>query len=148
MIGLFLSTTMAVAGTISLDRVEILSDDPGTWLHYELPLARHRPATAALLFIEQVQPVWQTPWRDVRVGTSLSVQTIQIERPLGSTPLQWSAGLQTALLCPRGIVAGIHGEWGRFHLSAGLSASSMASWQNRSWSQWTMLPTAGFGITR
>ena len=102
------SLALAAPQGPGLERVEILSEDPGTWLHYELPLAHHRPSTAALRLLEQVQPVWRTPWPDVLVGTSLAVQTVQLERPLGESPLRWSAGLQTALLCPRGVVGALH----------------------------------------
>ena len=137
----------AIAG-VQLQRVEILSEDPGTWLHYELPMAASRPSTAAVRLIEQIQPVWQSPWTDIYIGTSLTVQTLQIERPLGDESLRWSAGIQTALLCPKGVVGALHWQRKRLHLSAGLSLSSMASWQHRSWNQWTLLPTAGIGISR
>jgi hypothetical protein len=133
---------------VGLERVEILSEDPGSWLHHELPLAHHRPSTAALRFIEQVQPVWRTPWKGTLIGTSLTVQTIQFEKSMGENGLSWSAGVQTKLLCPRGIVAAIHWERNRLHLIAGLSASSMASWQNMHWGTWSVLPTAGIGLSR
>jgi hypothetical protein len=153
MIGLMIGVSLAAAvppeWTPGLDRVEILSEDPGTWLHHELPLAHHRPATASLRLIEQVQPVWRTPWEGVTVGTSLAIQTVQLERPLGTRHrLSWSAGVQTKLLCPRGLVGGLHWELGRLHLVGGVSLSSMATWQNPHWSQWSLLPTAGIGISR
>jgi hypothetical protein len=149
MIGLLLSLSMAMADPgWRLERVEILSEDPGSWLHYELPMARYRPSTAALRFVEQVQPVWQTPWEGIVLGTSLSIQTLQIEQALGETGLSWSAGVQTKLLCPRGLVGALHWERNRLHLAAGISASSMASWQNPSWSVWQVLPTAGIGLMR
>ena len=135
-------------GDVKLTRVELLSEDPGTWLHYELPMANTRPGTAFLRLLEQVQPVWESPWENVVFGTSLTVQTIQFERPLGALPVQWSAGVQTALLCPKGVVGAVHWQWRRLHLSAGVSVDSNASWQHRDWSQWTLLPTAGFGILR
>ena len=138
----------AASAEVRLVRVEILSEDPGTWLHHELPMASSRPSTAAVRLLEQIQPVWQSPWPDILIGTSLTVQTVQLERDLGELPLSWSAGVQTALLCPRGVVGAIHWKKQKLHLSAGLSLSSMASWQHRRWNQWTLLPTAGIGISR
>ena len=144
--GSFLCAT--ASAEVKLTRIELLSEDPGTWLHYELPMAGSRPVTAAVRLLEQVQPVWQSPWQHVLIGTSLTVQTIQLERPIGELHMQWSTGIQTALLCPKGVVGAVHWQWRRIHLSVGVSLDSNASWQHRNWTQWTLLPTAGFGISR
>ncbi len=153
MIALLLGLSIAAADdserSSGLARVELLSEDPGTWIHHELPLAHLRPATASVRLLEQVQPVWHTPWEGVTIGTSLAIQTVQLERPLkGHEQLSWSAGVQTKLLCPRGLVGGLHWTRGRLHLIGGISLSSMATWQNPHWTEWSLLPTAGIGISR
>ena len=61
---------------------------------------------------------------------------------------QYKMGIQTKLLCPRGLVGAFHWNAGRLHLVAGLSMSSMASWQHLHWNQWNVLPTAGIGFSR
>ena len=148
MLILGLSAQASTPWTPKLDRVEVLSDDPGTWIHYELPMAHLRPSTAALRLIEQIQPIWNTPWEGVRIGTSLAVQTIQFEQPMGASNLGWGVGLQTKLLCPRGVIGSLYWNHDRIHLGFGLSVASQASWQHPDWRQWNALPTASVGISR
>ena len=107
MIALLCGLSIAAAGETSwepgLARVEILSDDPGTWIHYELPLAHLRPSTAALRLVEQIQPVWRAPWTGITIGTSVAIQTVQLERAVGSREdLSWKKWAKARLIVERG----------------------------------------------
>ena len=57
MIGLFL-VGAAMAGPVSLDRVDLLSENPGTWIHYEALTFGTYSTRPILRFVTQVQPVW------------------------------------------------------------------------------------------
>jgi hypothetical protein len=138
-------------GGFGFDRVDILSEDPGTWLHYDLPYAGTYPTAPAIRFIAQVKPVWRTPVRGLYVGTSLASQSAVLERPVFLTDchgLYWSAGLQTRLLLPAGLMGGVAWRYGPLRVGAGLSLVSTASWRHRNWTQWSALPTVGIGIGR
>jgi len=46
------------------------------------------------------------------------------------------------------VVAAVSWQRQSLHLTLGMSASSMASWQHLHWNQWNVLPTAGIGFSR
>ncbi len=137
--------------SFGFDRVDVLSEDPGTWLHYDLPYAAIFPASPALRFATQVKVVWRTPLRGLLLGTSLRSISAVIEAPIllrEAHGLYWTAGLQSRLLCPSGLMAGLAWRWGPLRLGAGLSLLSSASWSHLRWSHWVALPTVGIGVGR
>lgn len=137
----------AVAG-VALERVDVLSGDPGTWLYDEAPAAWVRPATAALRLVEQVQPVWRTPWEGWALGTSVRAISVLREGGFGQTRWHWAAGVQTALMLPRGAFAQLAWQSGRLRLALGVSAFADATWLRPAWTRWRALPTLGISIVR
>ncbi len=155
---LILSLTL-LGGALELDedasfgfeRVDILSEDPGTWLHYDLPYAGVFPTSPAMRFLTQIKVVWRTPLRGLYVGTSVRSISAVLEVPLFTTDrhgLHLTAGAQSRLLLPSGVMTGLAWRWGPLRLGAGLSVLSAASWSNRRWTQWSFLPTVGIGVGR
>ena len=129
-------------------RVDLFAHSPGTWLVDELVLAPFRPGFAAVRWLEQVQPVWQTGWgrgeTGWEVGVSLASQTLVRRRPLHLHPIlpdSWAVGLQTNTLLPQGLVGEGAWEWRGVGLGVGLSVLSASSWVHRSWDEWRVLPT-------
>jgi hypothetical protein len=137
---------LVLAGPVQLERVDLLAEDPGTWINYELPAAPGYMTTPAIRFVEQVKLVWATPMAGVTVGTSLISQSVAYQRPLPVAGLAWSAGVQTSMGLPRGVFGGVSWRAGRVRVAAGASAVSSASWARREWSTWEVLPTVGVGI--
>jgi len=132
----------------SLDRVDLLSEDPGTWIHYEAPTFGTYPTRPGLRFVTQVKPVWNTRWEGVTLGTSLSSQSLVVESPLlPDQGVTWSAGVQSILLFPRGATAGVAWRWKFLRVGAGVSAVSAGTWSRPGGlAQWTVLPTLGVGV--
>ena len=148
MIALWLAS-VAAAGTVGLDRVDLLAEAPSTWLNHELPRAGHSPRTAALRFVQQVQPVFYTPIDGLTVATSLSAQTLHLDHALvPRAGLSVGAGLQTQLLLPTGLLADVGWRQGPLRVGVGVSALSSATWRRPDWTVWTALPAVGIGIGR
>jgi hypothetical protein len=128
-------------------RVDILSEDPGFWINDELPNVLAYPLRPALRFVMQVKVVWSTPVRGLTIGTSVSSQSVHYERNIfGFESVTVGAGLQTALLLPRGLWVDVAWHRGPYRLALGLSTISDASWGNLRWDSWRFLPTVGVGI--
>ncbi len=144
------ATALLVAslqGQIRFDRVDLVSEDPGTWVNYDLPLAPVYALPAGIRFVEQIKPVFTLPWEGWYVGASLASQSVAYERSLlPSANLFWSAGLHTRLLLPRGVHGGLAWRWGVMRLALGVSVTSEATWARPSWRQWSVLPTVGIGV--
>ena len=142
------SAPTASAG-IQLQRLEILADDPGTFLHWELVMLGARPGITAVRFLEQVQPVWRTPWPQLMLGTSLSSQSLTWEQPFtAGSSWGWRGGIQTQTLLPRGLI--LAGWWRGQHLelAGGLSLLSGASWSQPDWRHWQPILTLGLSLVR
>lgn len=136
------------AAPLHFDRVDVLSEDPGLWLNYDLPLARvYLPRTGYRL-LEQVKPVWRiAAVEGLHVGVSLRSQSLVYERSLGvGHGLFWTAGVQTALLLPRGALGGLAWRRGYFRVGVGVSLLSRATWALPEWKRWQLLPTLGLGV--
>ena len=118
----------ASAGGLHLDRVELLSTDPGIWLNYDLPALAARPTTTAIRFVTQVQPVVALPAQGWHVGASIVSQSVSFEQPFGEGPVGWAAGVQAALLLPRGVFAEATADLGPVRLGLGGSLLSQATW--------------------
>ena len=137
----------AWAGDVHLARVELLSTDPGTWIHYDLPAVATHATPTAIRFVEQVQPVLALPVDGLHVGLSMTSQSLSYERPLGRSSLGWAAGVQTLLLLPRGAFAELTADWGPARLGLGASVLSHAKWARLGgYGQWDVLPAVSLGI--
>lgn len=136
----------ALAAPIRLDRVDVLAEDPGTWINYDAPMAPYAATQTAVRFVEQISFVVATPAPDIYVGLSVSSQSVRWERVVWKN-LDVHGGLQTSLLLPRGAFAGAGWTaWDRLHVAAGVSAVSNATWARPSWAQWAVMPTVGVGV--
>lgn len=143
MIPLFVAA--ALAAPIRLDRVDVLAEDPGTWLNYDAPMAPYAATQTAVRFVEQVSFVVATPAPDLYVGLSFASQSVRWERVVWKD-LDLHAGVQTSLLLPRGAFAGAGWTAGRLHVAGGVSAVSNATWARPDWTHWSAMPTVGVGV--
>lgn len=142
-----LLATLALAEPFRFDRVDILAADPGTWINYDLPQVGVATTQTVVRLVEQVSVSWQLPNSPFYLGTSLASQSLAYELPIkGNVGVH--AGVQTALLLPRGAFLGAHARVGRLRLGLGASALSSASWARPDWSQWHVLPTVAVGVGR
>ena len=133
------------------DRVDLIAEDPGTWINYDLHYSGIFPTSTAVRFVTQVKVSWRTPVRGLYLGTSLSSISATLEAPLLLTErhgLFWTAGLQTRLFVPKGVTAGLAYRVGPVRVGAGVSVLSTASWSHLRWTQWSVLPTVGIGFGR
>ena len=131
------------------DRVDLLSEDPGVWLHYDAPMLTLNTSASALRFVEQLKFVWTLPMTGFYLGTSIASQSLVSESPLlQNTGLFLTGGVQTRLLLPRGATVGLAWRAGPVRLGLSLNAQSTASWARPNWSEWSVLPTFGLGIGR
>ena len=145
---LWLVTAQAPA-TFGFERVDLLSEDPGLWVHQEAGRLGVDPLTATIRFLSQVKPVFSLPVEGLSAGVSLGSQSLVYERPLlPSMHLSWTVGLQTRLLLPRGALLGLAWRVGPLRLGLSLSVFSEASWARVDYRPWTVLPTFGLGIGR
>jgi hypothetical protein len=132
---------------VRLERVDVLSEDSGLWLHQEAPRLLVDPLTPAVRFLTQVKLVWSTPVRGLDFGVSLSSQSLVYEHPLvPEANLSLSVGVQTRLLLPHGALVGLAWRAGPVRLGLGLSVFSEASWSRVDYRYWTVLPTLGLGF--
>ncbi len=148
---LTLLTTAALAAPVSLGRVDLLSEAPGTWLHDEAVMFGVYATAPGLRFAEQLTLVWSTPVEGLTVQTSLATQSVDYEGLLtrrGDWSTWWHWGLQTRLLVPTGWMVGFAGRWRWLRVGAGLSVVSGAGWGNLRWEAWRVLPTLGVGVGR
>jgi hypothetical protein len=131
------------------ERVDVLSEDPGLWLHQEAPRLAGEPATAGVRWLSQVKGVWSTPWRGLSFGVSLGSQSLVYEHPLvPRARLSLSAGLQTRLLLPRGALLGLAWRVGPVRVGLSLSLFTYATWSRPRYRYWSALPTLGLGFGR
>ena len=146
---MLLTLATATAAPVQFDRVDLISEDPGSFVNYELAAAPTYPTKAAIRFVTQVKPVFEIPRVEgLTVGVSISSQSVVYERPLLVDGLHWTAGVQTALLMPRGALGGVAYRAGRWRFGVSVSALSGSTWARPSYGQWTVLPTVGVGVGR
>ncbi len=126
MISLVVLASTAVAGPLSLARLELLSLDPGSFVGQELPLAGVRPGTTTVRWLQQVQPVLHLGESPLALGLSVASQSVAWEEPLG--PFVFSAGIQTRLALPVGFFGGLSQDLGPVRLGLGGSYRSLATW--------------------
>lgn len=151
---------LAVASAIAaprfgVDRVDVLSEDPGLWLADEAPRLGTATSSSALRFVEQLKISWQLPVDGWFVGTSLASQSVVVERPVWTlshadpaSGLLVTGGLQTKALLPRGALVGVAWRHGPVRVGLSLNAVSSASWARPDWTVWRVLPGLGVGFGR
>jgi hypothetical protein len=139
----------ALAGPVRFERVEILAENPATWVNYELPMAASNTTTSAVRLLEQTKVVWATKKEGLRIGTSLRSQSVQWEGNFwAEKSLVWSAGAQTRFGLPNGAFGSLGWRWRRLRLSAGVSVLSGATWARPAWDSWRVLPVVSVGFGR
>jgi hypothetical protein len=146
MIGLLLALATAHAEPFRLDRVDVLSEDPGTFLGEGPGLPRTASVTG-IRFVSQVKPVIATPAEGLLVGISLATQSVYYERPIWKG-IGLTTGVQTRMLLPRGALLGGHVRAGRLRLGVSANLLSGATWARPDWTTWRVLPGVGIGIGR
>jgi len=147
MIGLLLALHTAHAEPFRLDRIDVLSEDPGTFLGEVGPGLPRSVTITGIRFVEQVKPVIATPVDGLLVGVSLATQSVYYERPVYKG-LGLTTGIQTRMLLPRGALLGGHVRAGRFRLGMSANLLSGATWARPDWTTWRVLPGVGIGIGR
>ncbi len=148
---LSLLTGTALALPVGFDRVDVVSQAPGTWLHDEVALFGVYATGPALRFAEQLTLVWTLPVEGLTLQTSLATQSLDYEGALGRRgdwSGWWHFGVQTRLLVPSGYHFGLAARWRWLRVGAGLSVFSGAGWGNLRWDGWRILPTVGLGVGR
>jgi len=143
------ATTAGRSASFGFDRVDLLSEDPGTWLHYEMPMMGTYPTAPALRFVEQVKVVFGLPVKGLYAGVAIGSQSLVYEYPLlADKGVFLTGGLQTRLLFPRGVLLGLAWRVGMFRFGASLSAITGGTWQRPGDTALLLLPTVGVGIGR
>lgn len=140
----------AQAAKFRLERVELLADDTGAWLNYDLPMLGAHPLMVGFRLVEQTQLVWALPIENLKVGTGLESITVSYERSmsvdLAGGDLGWYGGLTTRLLMPRGVNAGVDWTKKRLRLAAGASMTSASTWARPGWGVWSPMPVLSVGL--
>ena len=150
LIALLALSAPADAAKFRLERVEIVSDDTGLWLNYDVPMLGAHPLMTGVRLLEQAQLVWALPVEHLKIGTSLESISVSYERgfnvDLGGGDLGWYGGATTRLLMPRGAMAGVAWQKKRVRLAAGAAATSASTWARPGWRVWTVVPTLSVAI--
>lgn len=143
------ATGKTPAPSFAFDRVDLIAEDTGTWINYELPVIGASTTTSAVRFVEQVKVSVSLPVEGLYAGASIQSQSVSYEWLLAPRwGLGLNAGLHTKLLLPRGLfLTGVWRVW-RTRVAFGVSVTSATSWARPDWSSWVVLPTVGFGLGR
>lgn len=129
------------------DRVDILSEDPGTWLLDEVKMLGHNTTTAIMRGVWQVKVHFTLPVEHLTLGLSLASQSIAWEQLLlPEVGLGFVAGVSTRLLLPNGVFGGAIWRWSRLRVSLGINLHSGASWSHLDYSYWRITPAIGLGV--
>jgi hypothetical protein len=137
-----LLSALAVAAP-RLDRVDLLSDDPGRWIAEDLPRTALVPDTTALRFAAQVTPVWSLG-RGWQLGTSLSSQAIRQEWALEGN--WWGTlAVSTHYGLPRGALFGVAVRTAGVRVGVSVAAMSDATWEHLDWRTGSVLPAVSVG---
>lgn len=132
---------------IRLERIDLISEDPGTWLIDEIPRSTVAPRSAALRWMEQIRFGVVIPDASLVVGVSVASQSIAFRRPLlKRAPVYAQAGISTSLGLPRGGLVGVEAWTGPVRFGLGVHAMSQARWARPRWDQWRVVPGVGIGF--
>lgn len=140
-----LSCSLSFAAFPQFDRLDLLSEERGMWLNYEVAGLTTYPTRAAVRWINQVKGVWHGPWPRSYIGISIASQSLVWEHPLPVSHLMLSTGLQSQMLLPNGITVGLAWRHKRLRIGFGISATSEATWSRIAYQYWSVLPTVGLG---
>ncbi|HEY8207378.1 MAG TPA: hypothetical protein VIG99_07855 [Myxococcaceae bacterium] len=136
----------APSWSFGFDRVDLISEEIGSFLNYDVLEVRVYPLKPVLRFVEQVKVVFRLPWTGLYVGASIESQSLTYELPVGPKGLFLTGGVVTRLLFPRGAIAGAAYRVGNFRFGLSLSAFTSGSWSAPGSFQWTFFPSLGFGL--
>ncbi|MBM7117933.1 hypothetical protein [Archangium primigenium] len=143
------AASVTLAAPVRFDRVDLLSEDAGTFLHYDMPLAGAYTPEVALSFLQQVKVVAALPV-GLYAGVSYASQSLSYEGMLWRSQegrgLVWTTSLHTRLLLPYGAHAGLAWRVGPLRVGGGASLSTAATWARPDWKQWRVLPVLAVGI--
>jgi len=134
------------AWSAGFDRVDLISEEIGSFLNYdmlELPLYPTKPA---MRFVEQVKVVFRLPWQGLYAGASIESQSLTYEHPVGPKGLFLTGGVVTRLLFPRGVIAGAAYRLGMLRFGLSVSALTCGIWSAPGSFQLTVFPSLGLGI--
>ena len=137
---------IAWAAPVQLDRVDLLSEAPGTWLPYEAPRLATAPGVAALRLAAQVSPVFSVD--AVELSLSLSAQSLAVRTPLFRERVFADAAVVTRAFLPVGARVGLAWRPGPVRIGLSLVALSDATWVRTDWRAWTVMPALGLGVGR
>jgi hypothetical protein len=139
--------SVALAAPVRFDRVDLLSETPGTWLVYEAPRIEAAPGTVALRWAAQVAPVVSIGRAEI--SASFAGQSLGVAIPLDrARPATLDVAIVGRALLPIGARAGLAWRAGRTRLGLSVVALSDATWTRADWSSWTVLPAVGVGVGR
>lgn len=127
------------------DRVDLISEAPGTFLNYDLPLFGTDPMVKAVRFVEQVTVSLRLPLRGLYLGLSIGTQSLTYEHPLVGG-LFATGTLQTRLLFPSGANLGVAWRAGIFRIGASVSMTTQGTWISPGAFTPQFLPALGIGI--
>lgn len=137
----------ASAAPVRLDRVDLLSETPGTWLATELPRAAAAPGTVAARWVAQVSPV--VTWGRCELSASLAAQSLGVSLPLDPVrPVSFDAAAVARAGLPIGARVGFGVGIGRVRFGLSAVTLSDATWVRPSWTEWTVFPAVGIGVGR
>jgi len=136
--------SIAASSGLQLDRVEVIADDPGTYLTDEVPLLAARPGGTLLRGVAQVQPV--LGWGEhFTLGLSLSSITPGLEVSTGTDGLGLLVAMPTRLGLPSGALIAATWRRGPLWADIGMRAASGATWHAPQYSDLRVAPTVGIG---
>lgn len=134
---------------VYLERVDLVSEDPGLWLIDEAPRSGISPRVTALRWLEQVRFGVAIPEASLVVGLSVESQSVMVRRPLlKRAPVYAQVGVGSALGLPRGGLVGIEAWTGPVRFGLGVHAMSDARWARPRWDRWRVVPGVGIGLGR
>lgn len=152
MIGPVLTALFApssAAPFVRTERIDLLSEDPGTFLFDDLPRAAYTPRSTVLRYLEQVRFVATVPRYSLVFGASVAAQSVSYRfRVHPSAPIYGSAGVSTKLFLPRGVLLGAETWAGPIRLGLGLHVHSDATWSRPDYTRWHAQPGVGIGLGR
>ena len=137
------------APLVRTERVDLFSEDPGSFVFHDLPRIGATPRSTAIRWVEQVRFVATMPRHGLVFGASIAAQSVSYRFRLHpSAPVYASAGISTRLFLPRGLLLGAETWAGPVRLGLGLLVHTDATWKRLDYTHWTAQPGIGIGIGR
>lgn len=127
------------------DRVDILSEAPGTFLNWDLPMFGVEWQVKTLRFLQQVTVVYRLPWEGFHMNLSIATQSLTYEHRIAGG-LFVTGGVQTRLLFPSGANLGVAYRVGVLRVGLSASMTTGGSWSGPAMFVPQFLPALGIGI--